>query len=111
MANKTISIETQHEALKIAKSTQKPSQSKEHTKLIAQGIEKGIAEYKKQQKIKAREKDRLRKQAIKAKESHPTQVESDAPQLKSSSKVKFAVLLPWALLLLSWLGFSYHLLS
>ncbi|MBT0328128.1 DUF2956 family protein, partial [Vibrio campbellii] len=44
------SQETQTEAMKIAKSTQKPGQTKEQTKLIAQGIEKGIAQYKKQQK-------------------------------------------------------------
>ncbi|MCA2486923.1 MULTISPECIES: DUF2956 family protein, partial [Vibrio] len=36
------SLETQTEAMKIAKATQKPGQTKEQTKLIAQGIEKGI---------------------------------------------------------------------
>lgn len=41
------SLETQTEAMKIAKATQKPGQTKEQTKLIAQGIEKGIAQYKK----------------------------------------------------------------
>lgn len=46
----TPSVESQQEALKIAKATQKPAQTKEQTKLIAQGIEKGIALYKKQQK-------------------------------------------------------------
>ncbi len=34
------SLETQTEAMKIAKATQKPGQTKEQTKLIAQGIEK-----------------------------------------------------------------------
>ena len=43
------SQEVQTEAIKVAKSIQKPKQTKEQTKLIAQGIEKGIAEYKKQQ--------------------------------------------------------------
>ena len=33
------SQETQAEAMRIAKSTQKPGQTKEQTKLIAQGIE------------------------------------------------------------------------
>ncbi len=46
------SVETQQEAMRIAKSTQKPGQTKEQTKLIAQGIEKGIAQFKKQQKEK-----------------------------------------------------------
>lgn len=47
--------------MKIAKATQKPAQTKEQTKLIAQGIEKGIALYKKQQKEKAREADKQKK--------------------------------------------------
>ena len=42
-------------AERVAKSIQKPGQSKDQTKLIAQGIEKGISEYKKQQKIKERD--------------------------------------------------------
>jgi hypothetical protein len=61
-----ISEETHAEAMKIAKSTQKPGQTKEQTKLVAQGIEKGIAEYKKQQKAKARERDKQRKKDLKA---------------------------------------------
>lgn len=47
------SQETQNEAMNIARATQKPGQTKEQTKLIAQGIEKGIALYKKQQKSEA----------------------------------------------------------
>ena len=53
-----ISIESQQEAMAIAKATQKPAQTKEQTKLIAQGIEKGITLYKKQQKERAREADK-----------------------------------------------------
>ncbi len=54
MKNTTLipSEQTQQEALKIAKATQRPGQTKEQTKLITQGIEKGIALYKKQQKEK-----------------------------------------------------------
>ena len=44
------STETIDAAMTIAKGIQKPNQTKEQTKLIAQGIQKGIAEYKKQQK-------------------------------------------------------------
>lgn len=47
-----ISNETVEEALAIAKKTQKSGQSKEQTRLIAQGIQKGIAEYKKSVKAK-----------------------------------------------------------
>ena len=44
------SNEVKAEALKIAKGTQRPGQTKEQTRLIAQGIEKGIAEYRKNEK-------------------------------------------------------------
>ena len=43
-----ISEQTKDEALKIARGTQKPGQAKEQTKLIAQGIQKGIEQYKKE---------------------------------------------------------------
>jgi hypothetical protein len=56
MKNK-ISNDTQVQAMKVAKGTQKKALNKEQTKLIAQGIEKGIAEYKKQQ---AKKKSRYR---------------------------------------------------
>lgn len=71
MKNTTLipSEQTQQEALKIAKATQRPGQTKEQTKLITQGIEKGIALYKKQQKEKHRQADKLRKKALKAKQS------------------------------------------
>lgn len=44
MKNTTLipSEQTQQEALKIAKATQRPGQTKEQTKLITQGIEKGL---------------------------------------------------------------------
>jgi hypothetical protein len=49
------------EALRMARATQTPGQTKEQTKLIARGIEKGVALYKQQQKDKARERDKARK--------------------------------------------------
>jgi hypothetical protein len=54
----TISPETQSEALTIAKGRQQPGQTKEQTRFIAKGIQKGIEQYKKQQKAKARELDK-----------------------------------------------------
>ncbi|GIU31812.1 hypothetical protein TUM4433_23950 [Shewanella schlegeliana] len=51
-SKKSISNETKTEAMKVAKATQKPGQTKEQTKLIAQGIEKGIAEYKNCKKVR-----------------------------------------------------------
>lgn len=54
----------QAEAMRIAKSTQVHGQDKEQTKLIAKGIEKGLALYKRQQKAKARERDKARKKVL-----------------------------------------------
>lgn len=62
----------QEEALKVARSIQKPGQTKEQTKLIAQGIAKGIELYKKQQSAKSRERDKARKKAIKLKQAEST---------------------------------------
>lgn len=41
-----VSTEVQTESTRIASGIKKPGQSREQTKLIAAGIEKGIAEYK-----------------------------------------------------------------
>ncbi|TYK65563.1 DUF2956 domain-containing protein [Colwellia echini] len=97
MSNKA-SIETQEQALKVAKGTQKQGQTKAQTKLIAQGIEKGIAEYKKQQSKKSRERDKERKQQIKHKQR---QVEEPVNSVSEYRAQK----LPWILLAVSWLGF------
>ena len=95
MTDVKISEQTHAEAMKIAKSTQKPGQTKEQTKLIAQGIEKGIAEYKKQQKVKARERDKQRKKDLRAKASP-----EDADE--SSAGIQPYNLLYW----LPWLGIA-----
>ena len=102
MTEDNFSKETKAEALKIARGTQKPGQTKEQTKLIAHGIEKGIADYKKQQKAKARERDKLRKKELKAKE-HKTEEESEFHEAPSSTR------LPWILLVVSWLSFISYL--
>ncbi len=107
------SEQTQQEAFKIANATQKPGQTKEQTKLIAQGIEKGIALYKKQQKEKSRQADKARKKAQKTKSentepqtastpSAPSQADGAAPASNRS-------ILPWALLIVSWIGFIVYL--
>ena len=56
----------QEEALAVARSIQKPGQTKEQTRQIAQGIAKGIELYKRQQSAKARERDKFRKRLEKA---------------------------------------------
>ncbi len=100
-----VSDETRAEAMKIARATQKPGQTKDQTKLIAQGIQKGIAQYKKQQKARAREQDRLRKRSQPA-DSHPA---ADSEPL-TPHPAGAGNRLPWLLLLLSWLLFAAYLL-
>jgi len=91
-----ISKETQEQAMKVAKGNQRPNQTKEQTKLIAQGIEKGIAEYKKRQNKKSRDRDKVRKAKLKATVDTP-----DIVDVTESVSNK----LPWVLLTASWIGF------
>ncbi|WP_196140593.1 DUF2956 family protein [Aliikangiella sp. G2MR2-5] len=99
-----VSKEIAVEALKVAKATQKKGQSKEQTKLIALGIQKGIAQYKKEQKAKSRELDKLKKKKRKEKESIAEQPVTDELH-------KYSTYLPWGLLFVSWSGFiAYFLL-
>ncbi|PTP79166.1 DUF2956 domain-containing protein [Vibrio splendidus] len=108
----TPSVESQQEALKIAKATQKPAQTKEQTKLIAQGIEKGIALYKKQQKDRGRQADKAKKRVQKEKQT--LQANQDQEQNVDSNNEttsNHASKLPWLLLFASWIGFAIYLMK
>ena len=106
----TISAESQAEAMKIAKATQRQGQSKEQTKLIAQGIEKGISLYKKQQKEKKRQADKTRKKSQKIKQQQSSSLtENTSEPIQTTTSNSQKQKLPWLLLLLSWLGFSAYL--
>lgn len=105
----TPSPETQNNALAMAKATQKPGQNKEQTKLIAAGIEKGIAEYKKREKAKARDRDKARKQQLKAKSNDRQIDDTDMHQGESNSQMTAAAWSLLGLLLLSWAGFAVYL--
>ncbi len=106
MKNK-VSKETKVQAMKMTKGTQNKALSKEQTKLISQGIEKGIAEYKKQQAKKARSLDKQRKQKVAVKAQANVQ-----PVDKEQTANNNRQWLPWLLLLLSWTGFIvYYLIS
>ena len=99
----SLSEKSKDEALKIARGTQKPGQTKEQTKLIAQGIKKGIESYKKQQSKKARELDRKLNKASALHSSHETATQQVVePVVVKGNK------LPWVLLVLSWLGFVVY---
>jgi hypothetical protein len=99
-----VSPEVEAQAMKMARGTQKIGQTKEQTKLIAHGIEKGIAEYKKQQGKKLREIDKQRKQKIKQRANESTEIVEEVP---TNNLMKP---LPWILLVLSWLGFVAYII-
>jgi len=108
MTDKKISKQARAEALKIARGTQRPGQKKEQTKLIAQGIEKGITEFRKREKAKAHERDKLRKKALK--ESNPKQPQAEQTQdVKTEKSASWSVWVPWLLLLTSWAYFLIQL--
>ncbi len=98
------SQQTQEEALKIARGTQRPAQTKEQTRLIAQGIQKGIDLYKKQQKEKARELDRKLKKISSQKE---LSIQPDGHE-NQEIIIYRQHWLPWLLLFLTWLGVGIY---
>ena len=86
------------EATRIARGTQRPGQTKEQTKLIAQGIQKGIEQYKKQQSAKARELDKKRKKA------NQKVMPSDENETQIQERIVYKQQwLPWLLLVFTWL--------
>ncbi len=86
----------------IARGTQKPGQTKEQTRLIAQGIQKGIALYKKQQAAKKRELDKNIKKAA------TVSVKASSADVAAEGAPCTANRLPWILLLLSWGCFAVY---
>lgn len=105
MARRTKSYQsseaTHDEAMRIARGTQRPGQTKEQTRLIAQGIQKGIEQYRKQQSARARELDK----SIKKLRKHPGPHET--PAIEVQEKVVYRQhWLPWLLLVLSWIAMA-----
>lgn len=104
MTDEKISKQARAEALKIARGIQRPGQRKEQTRLIAKGIEKGIAEFRKREKAKARERDKLRKKL--PKEPKPTQPQAErTDDVQPEKSVLRSAWIPWLLLLASWAYF------
>jgi len=93
--------------MKIAKSIQRPAQTKEQTKLIAQGIQQGIDLYKKQQKEKARELDKKLKQVAHQKTQS---IVSDDQEIQVQIVYR-QHWLPWLLLLIGWLVMGIYFLT
>jgi hypothetical protein len=104
--NQQFSDANQDEAMRIARGTQRPGQTKEQTKLIAQGIQKGIEQYKKQQNAKARELDKkINKinQQLASPEAHNIEVRERLVYKQHW--------LPWVLLIISWLTVTAYWLA
>ena len=99
-----VSDKIKDDAVKIARGTQRPGQTKEQTKLIAQGIQKGIDQYKKQQNAKARELDKKLKKVVVSNTANKSSA-NDTPESVTVKSNK----LPWLLLILSWLGFAAYI--
>lgn len=99
------SLQTKDEAMKIARGTQRPGQTKEQTKLIAQGIQKGIDLYKRELKGKARELDR------KLKKASGQNARPEGGDVRVEQQIRYRQhWLPWVLLVLSWVGIAAYLL-
>ena len=97
---------SQVEATRIARGTQRPGQTKEQTKLIAQGIKKGIEQYKKQQNAKARELDKkLKKVSLRHASPEVHEIEIEEKLIYRQHW------LPWLLLVLSWLAMATYWLA
>ena len=97
---------TKEDATKIALGIQRPGQTKEQTKLIAQGIQKGIELYKKKHNEKTRALDKKLKK-VSTSQSLP---ESSTDNTVEPTTVKHNQL-PWILLALSWLGFIAYIVT
>ena len=100
--------ETQQEADEGSpRQIQKPGQTKKQTQLIAQGIQKGIDEYKKQMKARAREASRQKKlQQARAKQPQQGEQAEKRPRDRRDRGISRQHPLPWVLLVLSWLAFG-----
>lgn len=103
MSRQTISPEVVAESMRIAKANQVPGQTKEQTQLIAQGIQKGIAEYKRNQKARQRAANKAKKQELR---QRGVNVESDEIDSEEESTAvpsqRYGYWLPWFLLLMTW---------
>lgn len=103
------SAATERDAMQIARSIQRPGQSKEQTRLIARGIEQGIAQYKQKEKARAREREKQRKRSAREAAAHGGDAKQRAEQ-PAAVEIRYRQhWLPWALLALTWLAGGAYL--
>ena len=88
------------------KGGKRPGQTKEQTKLIAQGIQKGIEQYKKRQSAKTRELDKKLKKVKQVKQQLTS---PEVLEVEVQEKIVYNQhWLPWALLVISWLTMAAY---
>ncbi|MFC3912665.1 DUF2956 domain-containing protein [Pseudaeromonas sharmana] len=115
MTRQSVSPEVVAESMRLARANQVPGQSKEQTQLIAQGIQKGIAEFKRNQKARQRAANKVKKQELRQRQHSPSAAEEllhdEGEELACHGAGRGMAILPWGLLLLSWTGFVCYLLT
>jgi len=90
------------DALKIARSIKIEGQTPAETKAIANGIQRGMELFLRQQSEKARDLDK-RVKKVKKLENELTQPKAD--ELVEISSIRYSSRLPWMLLVISWVFF------
>ena len=96
-------VSSQNEAMQIAHGTQRPGQTREQTKRITQGMQKGIEQYRKQQNARARELDK------KLKKARQQVTPPDAREIKVQEQVIYKHhWLQWVLLIFTWLALAAY---
>ncbi len=112
MSKHSISEQTEQQAFDIAKATQRPNQTKEQTKLIAKGVEKGIAEYKKRQKAKARELDKKRKKLDAKQESmQQSEISTKPVQASDTGSPHYYTSFGYIMLILCLAWITFHMIT
>lgn len=97
------------EALKIANSQHVDGQTKEQTRLIAKGIQRGMEQYLRQQSEKARELDKRVKKVKQLSGAISNEKSPFENETKSSGSSESMHVLPWLLLGISWCIFFLYL--
>lgn len=96
------------EALKIANSQHIEGQTREQTRLIAAGIKRGMEQFLRQQSEKARELDKRIKKVKRLAEGSKQADTSAAVDTVVKNRQPLTIL-PWVLLILSWIFFTAYL--
>lgn len=96
------------EALKIANSQHIEGQTREQTRLIAAGIQRGMEQFLRQQSEKARELDKRVKKARRL-TAAPQQTEQTVEVAAPKGNPLLQSWLPWGMLIASWFFFAVYL--